>query len=74
MIPLLFSLTLLECQSYQLGKHVCSSYSNRLNKRVNVPFDLIHSDIWVLIESSLNRDSPILSHSVMIILVVLDFT
>ena len=33
-------------ESCQLGKHVCSSYSSRLNKRADASFDLVHSNIW----------------------------
>jgi len=35
-----------ECKSCQLEKYHQIFYSNRVNKRVNHPFDLVHSDVW----------------------------
>jgi len=35
----------LKCESCQLGKHHRVSYPNRVNKRVNYPFDLVHSNV-----------------------------
>ena len=35
----------LKCASCQLGKHHRVSYPNRVNKRVNYTFDLVHSNV-----------------------------
>ena len=36
----------LECESCQLEKHHHVSYANRVNKRTDKPFDLVHYDVW----------------------------
>ncbi|RDY10062.1 hypothetical protein CR513_05479, partial [Mucuna pruriens] len=46
MVPSLNKLSTLECESYQLGKHVRSTFPNHVNKRCNSPFSIVHSDIW----------------------------
>ncbi|RDX78364.1 hypothetical protein CR513_41369, partial [Mucuna pruriens] len=46
MIPSLNKLSILECESCQLGKHVRSTFPNQVNKRCNLPFSIVHSDIW----------------------------
>ncbi|RDY13118.1 hypothetical protein CR513_02010, partial [Mucuna pruriens] len=46
MVPSLNKLFTLECKSCQLSKHVRSTFPNQINKRCNLPFSIIHSDIW----------------------------
>ncbi|RDX96106.1 hypothetical protein CR513_21286, partial [Mucuna pruriens] len=46
MVPSLNKLSTLECESCQLGKHVRSTFPNQVNKRCNLPFSIVHSDIW----------------------------
>ncbi|RDY14664.1 hypothetical protein CR513_00246, partial [Mucuna pruriens] len=46
MVPSLNKLSTLECESYQLSKHVRSTFPNQVNKRCNSPFSIVHSDIW----------------------------
>ncbi|XP_061376167.1 protein GFS12-like, partial [Gastrolobium bilobum] len=46
MVPLLSGLQTLDCQSCQQGKHIRSSFANRVNKRADAPFSIIHSDVW----------------------------
>ena len=36
----------LDCESCQFAKHHRLSSSPRVNKRVNAPFKLVHSDVW----------------------------
>ncbi|RDX89782.1 hypothetical protein CR513_28447, partial [Mucuna pruriens] len=38
-------LSTLECESCQLGKHVRFTFLNQVNKRCNLPFSIVHSDI-----------------------------
>ncbi|RDX77514.1 hypothetical protein CR513_42347, partial [Mucuna pruriens] len=45
MVPSLNKLSTLECESYQLGKHVKSTFPNQVNKRCNSPSSIVHSDI-----------------------------
>ena len=44
--PQFSSLLSLDCESCQLAKHHCLSYSPRVNKRASAPFELVHSDVW----------------------------
>ena len=44
--PNVGSVSHLECEACQFGKHHRVSYSPRINKRVIIPFDVIHSDVW----------------------------
>ena len=46
MVPNLSSISSLECESCQLGKHSCSSFPSRVNKRASSPFLVVHSDVW----------------------------
>ncbi|XP_061338758.1 alpha/beta hydrolase domain-containing protein WAV2-like isoform X3 [Gastrolobium bilobum] len=46
MVPFLSSLKSLNCHSCQQGKHTRSSFANRVNKRADAPFSIVHSDIW----------------------------
>ena len=36
----------LDCASRQLGKHHHMSYPDRINKKVDSPFSLVHSNVW----------------------------
>ena len=42
------SISVLECEAYQLGKHQCSSFSHRVESRQLQLFKLVHTDIWGL--------------------------
>ncbi|RDX67842.1 hypothetical protein CR513_53233, partial [Mucuna pruriens] len=46
MVPNFNKMSTLECESYQLGKHVRSTFPNQVNKRCNSSFSIVHSDIW----------------------------
>lgn len=46
LVPSLSKLFSFECQSCQLGKHTCHTYSLRENKRVVSSFTLVHYDTW----------------------------
>ncbi|RDY10159.1 hypothetical protein CR513_05362, partial [Mucuna pruriens] len=46
MVPILNKLSILDCESCQLGKHVKSTFPNQVNKRCNFPFSIVHSDNW----------------------------
>lgn len=46
LVPSLSKLTSLQCESCQLGKHIRSSFPDRVNKRATSPFALVHSDVW----------------------------
>jgi len=45
LVPELGQLSSIECESCQTGKHHRVPYSLRVNKRVDHPFELVHSDI-----------------------------
>ncbi|RVW64316.1 Retrovirus-related Pol polyprotein from transposon RE1 [Vitis vinifera] len=40
------SLSLLACESCQLGKHTRVSFPKRLNNRTKSPFELVQTDVW----------------------------
>ena len=40
------SLSSLECESYQLGKHVRVLFPKRLDSRTKSLFELVHTDVW----------------------------
>ena len=44
--PQLSSLSSLDCESYQFAKHHRLNSSPRINKRVNAPFELVHSHLY----------------------------
>ena len=46
----------LECELSQMGKHHHVPYLLRVNKRVDHPFELVHSDIWGPCPFSLTLD------------------
>ena len=45
MVPRFSSLSSIECESCQLGKHTCVSFPQRLDQRTKSPFKLVHTDI-----------------------------
>ena len=40
------TLSLLSCESYQLGKHTRVSFPQHLNNRAKYPFELVHTNVW----------------------------
>ena len=46
MVPRFSSLSSIECESCQLGKHTCVSFLKRLDQRTKSHFELFHTDIW----------------------------
>ncbi|XP_070019307.1 retrovirus-related Pol polyprotein from transposon TNT 1-94 isoform X2 [Nicotiana sylvestris] len=46
MVPSLSSLSTLDCESCQLGKHTRASFSRRVESHAESVFSLVHSDIW----------------------------
>ena len=46
LVPHFSSLSLLECESCQLGKHTCVLFPKRLDPRTKSPFELVHTDVW----------------------------
>ena len=40
------SLSSLECESCQLGKHTRVSFPKRLESQTKSPFELVHTDVW----------------------------
>ena len=46
MVPSLSSLSTLDCESCQLGKHTRSTFLRRPESRAESIFSLVHSDIW----------------------------
>ena len=46
LIPHFSSLSSLECESCQLGKHTRVWFPKRLDPRTKSPFDLVHIDVW----------------------------
>ncbi|RVW49248.1 Retrovirus-related Pol polyprotein from transposon RE2 [Vitis vinifera] len=49
MVPRFSSLSSLACESCQLGKHTHVSFPKRLNNRAKSPFELVHTDVRVLV-------------------------
>ena len=45
-VPHFFSLSSLECELCQLGKHTHVSFPKRLDPRTKSPFELVHTDVW----------------------------
>ncbi|KAF3633189.1 Omega-amidase NIT2 [Capsicum annuum] len=45
MVPSLSSLSTLDCESCQLGKHTCAIFSRSIESRLESIFSLVHSDI-----------------------------
>ena len=45
-VPHFSSLSLLECESCQLGKHTRVSFPKRLDPWTKSPFELVHTDVW----------------------------
>ena len=46
MVPRFSSLSSIECESCQLGKHTHVPFPRRLNQRTKSPFELVHTDVW----------------------------
>ena len=46
MVPHFSSLSSIECESCQLGKHTRVSFPKHLDHRTKSPFELVHIDIW----------------------------
>ena len=46
MVPCFSSLSSIECESCQFGKHTRVSFLKRLDQRTKSPFELVHTDIW----------------------------
>ena len=47
MVPRFSSLSSIECESCQLGKHTHISFPKRLDQWTKSPFELVHTDVWV---------------------------
>ena len=45
MVPHFSSLSSIECESYQLGKHTCVSFPKRLDQLKKPPFELVYTDV-----------------------------
>ena len=52
MVPHFSSLSSLECESCQLGKHTHVLFPKRLDPRTKSHFELIHTDVWGLSRST----------------------
>ena len=46
MVSRFSSLSSIECESCQLGKHTCVPFPKRLDQRTKSPFNLVHTDVW----------------------------
>ena len=46
MVPRFSSLSSIECESCQLGKHTRVSFPKHLDQRTKSPFELVHTDVW----------------------------
>ncbi|RVX09440.1 Retrovirus-related Pol polyprotein from transposon RE2 [Vitis vinifera] len=46
MVSRFSSLSLLACESCQLGKHTRVSFPKRLNNQAKSPFELVHTNVW----------------------------
>ena len=46
MVPHFSSLSLIECQSCQFGKHTLVPFPRRLDQRTKSPFELVHTEVW----------------------------
>ena len=46
LVPHFSSLSLLECESCQLGKHTRVLFPKCLDPRTKSPFELVHTDVW----------------------------
>ena len=54
-IPVESSISSLCCESCELGNHHHATFPSRVNNRSSSPFELVHSDIWVLVVCPLLR-------------------
>ena len=55
MVPRFSSLSLTECESCQLRKHIRVPFPRRLDQRTKSLFELVHTDIWTLMFGVLPR-------------------
>ena len=46
LVPHFSSLSLLECESCQLGKHTSVSFPKHLDLQTKSPFELVNTDVW----------------------------
>ena len=46
MVPRISSLSLIECESCQRGKHTRIPFPRRLDQWTKSPFELVHTDVW----------------------------
>ena len=46
MVPRFSSLSSIECESCQLGKHTRVPFPKCLDQRAKAPFKLVHTDVW----------------------------
>ena len=46
LVPSLSQLFSFHCESCQLGKLICQSFPDCVNKQAVSPFALVHSDVW----------------------------
>ena len=46
MVPRFSSLSLIDCESCQLGKHTRVSFPKHLDQQTKSHFELVHTDIW----------------------------
>ena len=46
LVPHFSSLSSLECESYQLEKHIRVLFLKCLDPRTKSPFELVHTDVW----------------------------
>jgi len=45
-IPVESSISFLDCESCELGKHHCATFQSQVNSRSSSVFELVHSDVW----------------------------
>ena len=46
LVPHFSSLSLLECESCQLGKHTCVLFPKLLDPRTKFHFEFVHANVW----------------------------
>ena len=45
-VPHFSSLSSIECELCQLGKHTCVPFPKHLDQRTKSPFEVVHTDVW----------------------------
>ena len=53
MVSRFSSLSSIECESCQPRKHIRVSFPKHLNQRTKSPFELVHTNVWILLRLSL---------------------